>query len=154
MKQTDDFADLYQEVILDHGRKPRHGKRLEEFDVTAKGDNPMCGDRVQVWDALREAPRSGRSRGRGSALGGQETGQQDAAARQHRRRCGQVTEIASPNGGIPGHGNPMFPPSPPWRHDFGRPAALIDRRRTLTVVLRSRLVRYLRRVCVGRGLSF
>jgi nitrogen fixation protein NifU and related proteins len=52
MKQTDDFADLYQEVILDHGRKPRHGKRLEEFDVTAKGDNPMCGDRVQVWVAL------------------------------------------------------------------------------------------------------
>jgi nitrogen fixation NifU-like protein len=52
MKQTDDFADLYQEVILDHGRKPRHGHRLEAFDVTAKGDNPMCGDRVQVWVAL------------------------------------------------------------------------------------------------------
>ena len=49
MKQTDDFADLYQEVILDHGRHPRHGKRLESFDATAKGDNPMCGDRVQVW---------------------------------------------------------------------------------------------------------
>jgi len=44
-----DLRDLYQEVILDHGRKPRHGKRLEAFDATAKGDNPMCGDRVQVW---------------------------------------------------------------------------------------------------------
>jgi nitrogen fixation NifU-like protein len=55
MKQTDDFADLYQEVILDHGRKPRHGKRLEAFDVTAKGDNPMCGDRVQVWVKLDDA---------------------------------------------------------------------------------------------------
>ena len=52
MKQTDDFADLYQEVILDHGRNPRHGKRLAAFDVTAKGDNPMCGDRVQVWVKL------------------------------------------------------------------------------------------------------
>ena len=52
MKQTDDFADLYQEVILDHGRKPRHARRLETFDATAKGDNPMCGDRVQVWVAL------------------------------------------------------------------------------------------------------
>ena len=52
MKQTDDFADLYQEVILDHGRKPRHAQRLETFDATAKGDNPMCGDRVQVWVAL------------------------------------------------------------------------------------------------------
>jgi nitrogen fixation NifU-like protein len=45
----DDLRDLYQEVILDHGRKPRHGVRLETFDATAKGDNPMCGDRVQVW---------------------------------------------------------------------------------------------------------
>ncbi len=45
----DDLRDLYQEVILDHGRKPRYGKRLEAFDATARGDNPMCGDRVQVW---------------------------------------------------------------------------------------------------------
>lgn len=45
----EDLRDLYQEVILDHGRKPRHGKRLDAFDATAKGDNPMCGDRVQVW---------------------------------------------------------------------------------------------------------
>ena len=45
----DDLRDLYQEVILDHGRRPRHGTRLAAFDATAKGDNPMCGDRVQVW---------------------------------------------------------------------------------------------------------
>ncbi len=45
----DDLRDLYQEVILDHGRHPRHAKRLEDFTATAKGDNPMCGDRVQVW---------------------------------------------------------------------------------------------------------
>jgi nitrogen fixation NifU-like protein len=45
----DDMRDLYQEVILDHGRNPRHAKRLDSFDATAKGDNPMCGDRVQVW---------------------------------------------------------------------------------------------------------
>ena len=52
MTQTesfDDLRDLYQEVILDHGRRPRHAVRLESFDFTAKGDNPMCGDRVQVW---------------------------------------------------------------------------------------------------------
>ena len=52
MTQTDSFEDLrdlYQEVILDHGRKPRHAQKLAEFDATAKGDNPMCGDRVQVW---------------------------------------------------------------------------------------------------------
>lgn len=45
----DDLRDLYQEVILDHGRRPRHGSRLAAYDVTAKGDNPMCGDRVQVF---------------------------------------------------------------------------------------------------------
>lgn len=45
----DDLRDLYQEVILDHGRHPRHAHRLEPFDASAKGDNPMCGDRIQVW---------------------------------------------------------------------------------------------------------
>lgn len=45
----DEVRDLYQEVILDHGRRPRHGKRLEAFDASAKGDNPMCGDRVTVF---------------------------------------------------------------------------------------------------------
>ncbi len=45
----EDLRDLYQEVILDHGRRPRHGARLAAFDATAKGDNPMCGDRVQVF---------------------------------------------------------------------------------------------------------
>jgi nitrogen fixation NifU-like protein len=45
----DELRELYQEVILDHGRRPRHGTRLAAFDATAKGDNPMCGDRVQVW---------------------------------------------------------------------------------------------------------
>ena len=45
----EDLRDLYQDVILDRGRKPHHALRLETFDATAKGDNPMCGDRVQVW---------------------------------------------------------------------------------------------------------
>lgn len=45
----DDLRDLYQEVILDHGRRPRHSGRMESFDATAKGDNPLCGDRIQVW---------------------------------------------------------------------------------------------------------
>lgn len=45
----EDLRDLYQETILDHGRKPRHGRRLEVFDAEARGDNPMCGDRVHVF---------------------------------------------------------------------------------------------------------
>ncbi len=53
----DDLRDLYQEVILDHGRKPRHGRRLAAFDASAKGDNPMCGDRVEVFVKLDAAGR-------------------------------------------------------------------------------------------------
>ena len=49
-----DLADLYQEVILEHSQRPRHGKRLACFDASAKGDNPMCGDRVQVF--VKHAP--------------------------------------------------------------------------------------------------
>jgi nitrogen fixation NifU-like protein len=45
----DGLRDLYQDVILDHGRRPRHAGKPEHFDATAKGDNPMCGDRVQVF---------------------------------------------------------------------------------------------------------
>ena len=52
MTFDDDVRDLYQEVILDHGRRPRHGHRLAAYDVTAKGDNPMCGDRVEVFVKL------------------------------------------------------------------------------------------------------
>jgi nitrogen fixation NifU-like protein len=45
----DDVRDLYSATIMERGRRPRHMHPLERFDVTAKGDNPMCGDRVQVW---------------------------------------------------------------------------------------------------------
>jgi len=45
----DDVRDLYQEVILDRGRRPRHGKRPAAYDSSARGDNPMCGDRCTVF---------------------------------------------------------------------------------------------------------
>ena len=44
-----DLADLYERTILDRSRKPRHASRLACFDARARGDNPMCGDRVEVW---------------------------------------------------------------------------------------------------------
>jgi nitrogen fixation NifU-like protein len=44
----DDVGDLYQDVILRHSRAPTHMHRLEPFDATAFGDNPMCGDRCEV----------------------------------------------------------------------------------------------------------
>ena len=45
----EDLRDLYQDVILDHGRRPRHGQRLAAYDATARGDNPLCGDRITLW---------------------------------------------------------------------------------------------------------
>jgi nitrogen fixation NifU-like protein len=44
----DDVRDLYQEIILDRGRNPHHMHRMEEFDTKAAGNNPMCGDQVEV----------------------------------------------------------------------------------------------------------
>jgi nitrogen fixation protein NifU and related proteins len=49
-----DLRDLYQDVILDHGRKPRNLRRLDDATLTARGDNPMCGDRMELF--LRTAP--------------------------------------------------------------------------------------------------
>ncbi len=48
----DDLRDLYQEVILDHGRNPRNFGRPDSFNRTAKGDNPMCGDKIAVYLTL------------------------------------------------------------------------------------------------------
>ena len=44
-----DLRDLYQEVILDHTKRPRNFGRLAEANRSARGDNPLCGDRVTVW---------------------------------------------------------------------------------------------------------
>ena len=55
----DDLRDLYQEVILDHGRKPRNFRRLDDADRTARGDNPMCGDRMELWVKLDPEGRVG-----------------------------------------------------------------------------------------------
>jgi nitrogen fixation protein NifU and related proteins len=43
-----ELRDLYQEVILDHGRRPRNQRRLDDATHEARGDNPMCGDRVKL----------------------------------------------------------------------------------------------------------
>jgi len=43
-----DLRDLYQELILDHGRKPRNFRIPENADGKANGHNPLCGDRISV----------------------------------------------------------------------------------------------------------
>ncbi len=54
-----DLRELYQEVLLDHNRRPRNFQKLEEADRTAEGYNPLCGDQVSVYlkfegDVIRE----------------------------------------------------------------------------------------------------
>ena len=44
-----DLQDLYQELILDHGRRPRNFKPLESATRSAEGYNPLCGDKVKVY---------------------------------------------------------------------------------------------------------
>lgn len=44
-----DLRELYQEIILDHGRDPRNHHRPEGCNHEAHGDNPLCGDRITVY---------------------------------------------------------------------------------------------------------
>ena len=44
-----DLTDLYQEVILDHNRRPRNFHVLENATHQAEGHNPLCGDKVEVF---------------------------------------------------------------------------------------------------------
>ena len=47
-----DLRELYQDIILDHGRHPRNFRKIEEPTHLAQGHNPLCGDRVTVYVAL------------------------------------------------------------------------------------------------------
>jgi nitrogen fixation NifU-like protein len=44
-----DLRDLYQEVILDHHRKPRNFHKIEHANRQADGFNPLCGDKLSVY---------------------------------------------------------------------------------------------------------
>lgn len=47
-----DLSELYQEVILDHNRRPRNFRRIDGASREAEGYNPLCGDRVTVFLSL------------------------------------------------------------------------------------------------------
>jgi nitrogen fixation NifU-like protein len=49
---SDDLRELYQDIILDHGRHPRNFHALEHPTHLARGHNPLCGDRVTVYLAI------------------------------------------------------------------------------------------------------
>ena len=48
------LKELYQEIILDHGKNPRNLRKTENFNKDAKGHNPLCGDKVHIFLKLNE----------------------------------------------------------------------------------------------------
>ena len=48
------LKELYQEIILDHGKNPRNLRKTENFNKDAKGHNPLCGDEVHIYLKLNE----------------------------------------------------------------------------------------------------
>jgi len=48
------LKELYQEIILDHGKNPRNLRKTENFNKDAKGHNPLCGDKVHIYLKLNE----------------------------------------------------------------------------------------------------
>jgi len=49
-----DLTDLYQEVILDHNRRPRNFHALADASHSAEGYNPLCGDRLTLYLKLAD----------------------------------------------------------------------------------------------------
>jgi len=49
-----ELSDLYQDVILDHNKRPRNFGRLAAPNRAASGDNPLCGDRLDLEVEVRD----------------------------------------------------------------------------------------------------
>ena len=48
------LKELYQEIILDHGKNPRNLRKTENFNKDAEGHNPLCGDKVHIFLKLND----------------------------------------------------------------------------------------------------
>jgi nitrogen fixation NifU-like protein len=49
-----ELSELYQQVILDHNKKPRNFRKLESANHSAEGFNPLCGDQLTVYLNLED----------------------------------------------------------------------------------------------------
>ena len=49
-----ELSELYQQVILDHNKKPRNFRKLETSNHSAEGFNPLCGDQLTVYLNLED----------------------------------------------------------------------------------------------------
>jgi len=85
-----DLNDLYQEIILDHNKRPRNFRAIPGCTCAAEGHNPLCGDEVKVFvqmdgDQLSDVAFQGQgcaiSRASASMMTGKTRGGTTAAAR-------------------------------------------------------------------------
>src|SRR5215212_7268250 len=49
-----ELSELYQQVILDHNKKPRNFQKLEGANRVSEGFNPLCGDQLTVYMLMDE----------------------------------------------------------------------------------------------------
>lgn len=49
-----ELSELYQQVILDHNKKPRNFHKLDEANHKAEGSNPLCGDQLTVYAEVED----------------------------------------------------------------------------------------------------
>ena len=47
-----ELDDIYQEIVLEHSRKPRNFRKLEEADRIQEGYNPLCGDQYTIYISI------------------------------------------------------------------------------------------------------
>jgi nitrogen fixation NifU-like protein len=94
-----ELSDLYQEIILDHNKRPRNYREIPECTCAAEGHNPLCGDEVKVFvqldgEELSDVAFTGQgcaiSRAAASMMTGKAKGQTKTAVR---RLTNQVREM-------------------------------------------------------------
>jgi len=107
-----ELSELYQQVILDHNKKPRNFKQLEGANRVAEGFNPLCGDQLTVYMLMDEGVVSDLSFvGTGCAISKAAASMMTQAVKGksrdeartlfdefHRMVTGELDEEAEPNG--------------------------------------------------------
>ena len=69
MSVEGDLRELYQEVIVDHGRRPRNFRRLDGSARSLEGYNPLCGDKITLYaDVADDRVRDVAFEGKGCAI--------------------------------------------------------------------------------------
>jgi nitrogen fixation NifU-like protein len=106
-----ELRDLYQQVIIDHNRKPRNFRKLEGANRTAEGYNPLCGDQITLYldvedGVIKEAAFQGTgcaiSKAAASMMTGSIVGKPEGEAQALFRRV-RAMLTAEPNGEATAH---------------------------------------------------